>query len=372
MANLILTICSNHKRLKGAVSQYDSSARKITDILPDDMGEKIIDARKRAFEHITKPNRGGRSMAGTPLNKTLVFGPDLNPCEQNQGGIYMPALKRYDGRFFVKFQHAVGDIDDFIRLMSGESDNHLIIVSGLYGLLGPAEPIQRYNCHIPDEPEIKRLWKKDSLLTKLVISYMHKFGINRVFDFMADDSYRHLIDWKLIEKEAYSTVFYPRCHKQIGVDMLPELGRAAGLLLSGQTKIELSNITFGPPVAGIAFSKDEPEWIPAGTTFSKREICAVWALRMATNIDEFMNREKIPEKKSAQLKYRIGVFRSKHNKNEAISKNMDEVNDFRNAVVHRHCYVPRADNLLHIRKCYGKIVKWATKKGYEELEDVDY
>ena len=373
MRNLILTICSNHKHLKGQKEKYDAYARKITDLLPDKK-KRINDARSQAWEYITQQGRSGRSPAGTPANKNLKCGPDINSGSEERNGLYMPALKRYDGRFYTKFRCAVDNIKDSLQRLNNDSADHLLIVSGLYGLLTPSEPIQDYNCDVPDEPEILRLWTKDALLTKLVISYMHEFGINRVFDFMADDSYRHLIDWKSIEENGYGTIFYPHCHNQIGADMLPELGHVAGLLLSEKPKTKLSDIDFNRPVAGITFSSNEPKWIPAGTTVSERETCAVWAIRMVTNIEKILGLERIPKQKPYSVKDRINRFRLQHNKNKSMSNHMNKVNEFRNNVVHKPNYTFGVEIISEVRERYEKIEGWAIKKGgeYAKLEDVDY
>jgi len=262
----------------------------------------------------------------------------------------MPALERYDGRFFGAFQKKIGNVSDFIHKRCEESNDHLLIISGLYGVLTPAEPIQGYNCDIPDEREIRQLWKENNLLTEVIISYIKKFGISRIFDFMADDSYRHLIGWELIREEASCTIFYPRCVQQTGVDMLPEFGCAVAHLLDTQDSMNLSDVTFGTKVGGVTFTNNEPVWIPAGTTFSKREICVVWAIRMMANIDKFQQGREIPQ---------------------WIKNAMDEIRKFRNDVVHEPHFDP-TPRLDEVRERYKQVVNWAKNEGCEELEDVDY
>jgi len=371
MSNLILTICSNHKREKGQAKQYDANARKVADILSPSMQQKLYEARDRAFNHITDSTREGKFPAGRPRNKELKRGPDIDPNSENRDGHYMPALKRYDGRFYKTFKDSVGDVDQCVRRLSNASKNHLLIVSGLYGLLTPTEPIQKYSCDVTDEPEINRIWRDGSLLTKLVISYIHESGITRIFDLMADETYRHLIDWESVDHESYGTVFYARCHNQTGADMLPELGHAAGRLFSEQPEPNWSDIAFNHPVAGITFGSDESEWIP-GVASSKREKLVLWAIPMVKNIEVFLDKEGVhKDPRHYSVANRIVTFRNERNKNVSVAKDMKAVNDFRNKLVHKN-HAPGKPEIQQVKNCYRKIVEWANRRGYQEPEDVDY
>ncbi len=384
MHNLILTICSNYKETKGEVKEYDADARKITDVLPG-MREKINDARSRAFTHITHKDRERewKFFSTVPVNKDLQCGPDINQSSEKLG-LYMPALKRYRERFYTNFGSAIDDIDACIKRLSNPSENHLLIVSGLYGLLAPTEPIQNYNCNVPEERKIKHLWKEGDLLTELVIAYMNECKIDRVFDFMAEESYRHLIDWeKIEEKTTDSKVFYsvsssPREGEQIGVNLLPRLGSAASLFLSKKPEPSLSDIRFGHTIrpAGIRFRSSPPEWIPAGASLSKRETYAVWALRMVANVGEFLDSEGIQQTNRSgkpSLASRIDLFsRECRAEDKRIGITMFKINRFRNDLVHEYVKSPTPTQIDNARKNYKKIVDWAKGKGYTEPEDVDY
>lgn len=379
MRNLILTICSNHKSDKG--QRYDCfNGQKMMDKLPKEVMRELTDARNWAFDCITK-KRSEKPPVPFSQNKQLKRGPDINPDSENRGGHYLPAVKRYaQGRFYEAFHKVVGDVDNFIHRLDAQSDDHLLIVSGLYGLLTPAEPIQNYSCDVSDERDIKRLWKENSLLTSLIVAYIRAHKIVRVFDFMADDSYRHLIDWESIQKETRKT-FYSHCHKkiggkQLGADMLPELGEAAGLLLTGKWKKGLSEIEFNDEVQGVYLRNKQPEWIPAGITPSKREACAVWAMRMVANIGHFLDEEGLAkETKVYTLHLRIKDF---ERINLRIAVTMDGIRKFRNNVVHHHWYDPAIYDIASARKNYIKILNWAKarakKRGDEciEVEDVDH
>ena len=382
MSNLILTICSNQKRSNDEAQKYNTKARSITRILPDNMREKLVTARALAFFHITKENREWKFFSTAPSNKELKRkrGPDIFPEIQQGDAVYLSALKRYNGRFYANFQSAIDDdIDACVERMNEPTENHLLIVSGLYGLLTPTELIQDYNCNVPEEPAIKKIWKERDLLTELVIAYMRKCQINRVFDFMAEDSYRHLINWERIERETNCTIFYPvssspREGEQIGVNLLPRLGHAAGLLLSEEPALRLSDVHSRRTVGavGVKFVLESPQWIPAGTSLSKREIYAVWAIRMVATIEKYLENVGIEKKRPYSVEGRIRDFRNEHSEYKEISRHMDAINTFRNEVVHNHEDTHDPATVDKIREHYAKVVKWGEDKGYEEPEDVDY
>lgn len=381
MSNLILTICSNHKCDGG--QEYGSiSGRKMTDMFSENAVavQELTEARNRAFDYITE-ERTEKPPAPISLNRRLRRGPDINPDSKSRGGHYLPAVKRYaKGRFYEAFHKSAGDVDDCIQRLDAQSDDHLLIVSGLYGLLTPTEPIQNYSCDVSDERGIKQLWKENSFLTLLIITYVRAHKITRVFDFMADDSYRHLIDWEFIQKET-GKIFYSHCHKkvggkQLGADMLPELGEVTGLLLTGKWKKGLSKIKFNDVVEDIYFRNKQPEWIPAGITLSKREKCAVWAMRMVANIGRFLDEEGMAkETKTYTLHQRIKDFEKI---NFRIAVTMNEIRKFRNDVVHHHQYVPTISDITSAKQNYIKILNWAKVRAREqgeeciEAEDVDH
>lgn len=104
----------------------------------------------------------------------------------------MPAIHRYQGRFF----QALGEEG---RKKLCQPQRHTLFLSGLYGLLCPMEPIQLYSC--PLLGEVSDMWRKDSLLTELLCTYIDRNGVEKVFDMTALDAYRKLVDWQRIGGE---------------------------------------------------------------------------------------------------------------------------------------------------------------------------
>jgi len=109
MSNLILTICSKAKLPNDTAQKYDVSARTAASVLLDDMRwKKLYETRNRAFQHIENSTRKGGFSAKPPLNEELKHGPDIDHDSQGHEGCYIPALKRYDGKFYPHCENQTG------------------------------------------------------------------------------------------------------------------------------------------------------------------------------------------------------------------------------------------------------------------------
>lgn len=182
-----------------------------------DQGRVLLESRTRVFQRIQD---GASSAQGTPLrdlpyndHTQLVHGPDLGG---NTTGKYLPAMKRYRGRFYEVLDPEEQDV-------LGESPHHWIIVSALYGLLTPKELIQRYSCHtLDDDAEITEIWTRDDLLTSLLLSYVRAFDVGLIVNLMADASYHVLFNWERILGNV--RVLWAFGAQNAGPGLLPALG----------------------------------------------------------------------------------------------------------------------------------------------------
>ena len=126
----------------------------------------------------------GVALPELEYNRRLARGPDFGGgCEAR----YRPAVERYDGRFFLGLG---SDRADALRA----SPHHLLLLSGLYGVLRPFEPIQLYSC--PLDSRVARLWRENGVLTGVLSAYVVERSIERIIDLTAVDAYRGLIDWE--------------------------------------------------------------------------------------------------------------------------------------------------------------------------------
>ena len=184
---LFLTNCSLTKAVGGG-AEYDAS-QAITSALPDPLSARFLERRKDVFERVKNApdfNWQGTPVSALEFNRELSRGKDLGG---RRSVAYLPALDRYQGRFF----QALGAAG---KRRLAESGHHALFLSGLYGLLRPTEPVQLYSC--PLDPQVAELWRKDGLLTDVLCEYIRRFGIARIIDLTAIDVYRQLIDWERI------------------------------------------------------------------------------------------------------------------------------------------------------------------------------
>jgi len=225
---LMLAICSNHKVESSDIVPYQSTWR-VAEFAPGQLADKLYTARRRVRDLITsdKVARDGKLLRDMPFNSNLMNGPDFEGTDAN--GSYLPALQRYDGRFYRELGNTKERGSRSLRIK-----HHLLIVSGLYGLLTPTEQIQCYSCHVPDHPDIARTWVqkvKTDLLTSLIVAYINHFGIVRVFDFMAVDAYRNMVSWEMIRHAVRGNVLHCYSQQFAGPALLPSLGHLANRLL---------------------------------------------------------------------------------------------------------------------------------------------
>ena len=163
-------------------------------------------------------SRDGKPLRSFPFNESLVSGPDFQLQGSTKLGKYLRAAVRYGGRFYV----ALGT--DRLSALTN-APHHVLIVSGLYGLLTPSELIQCYSCHVPDHPDIAKRWTDNDLLSRIILAYIEAYGITKVFDFMAADAYRNLISWEMIRHATKGNVLHCFSKQYAGGALLPSLGQ---------------------------------------------------------------------------------------------------------------------------------------------------
>lgn len=248
---LVLCCCSNRK-LAGETEGYnhDHSPR----VLFGNRGDELLQARAQVRQLMLD---GARSADGTrlndlPHNAELVNGPDFGG---RTSGRYMPAQFRYRGRFYTEVD------PDEIGLL-GESIHHWLIVSALYGLVGPKESIQRYSCHTEDNREITEIWRS-GLLTSLLLHFIRDSDVAVVVDLLADESYHELVDWNKLADHRVK-VLRAYGDQNAGPGLLPALGDFARDTLSFLQADELSSIdtyrTFHSDYEDVALSLEGPPW----------------------------------------------------------------------------------------------------------------
>ena len=218
MSALFVTVCSLTKAT-GGTTAYNQN-KSITTMATKD-AERLATRRDEVRELVKSDEAvdwQGVQLKDLDYNLRLVKGHEFGG---RRDAAYMPALDRYQGRFF----QALGDAE---KARCRSNDNTLIL-SGLYGLLRPSEPMQLYSC--PLKAEVARIWQRDELLTDILRAYARHNDILRVFDLTAMEAYRRLIDWNRVAADGIEVL---HCFDSMaaGASALTSFGRLFRHLLS--------------------------------------------------------------------------------------------------------------------------------------------
>lgn len=230
---LFLSICSLTKS-RGGDTQYDAT-ESITSHLPRTLAQQLLIRREKVRQCVRESKE--LEWQGIPLNQ-LEFNRDLARGPEFGGprtASFLPALDRYQGRLY----QALGP-DRKQRV--AESRHHLLLLSGLYGLLRPLEPIQLYSC--PLKYQIAEIWDGDDLLTDVLCEYVRNQRIAKVVDLTAMDAYRKLIDWNRVSGSGVE-VLHAADSMAAGDYALTSFGRLLGSDLLQRTEDELVNLEHG-------------------------------------------------------------------------------------------------------------------------------
>lgn len=191
--NLFLITCSGTKR-KNSKSHTDYTNSNTIKQTLSHTSEKLLEGRRKALKLITESGiiTDGIKLSEHPYNKQLQVGKDFGGEAVSK---YLEAVYRYNGRFYRELgEHGIYD------LLNSEHD--FLILSGLYGVISPVEPIQLYECNLEELQEFHNNWTQDDLLTNILLDYIENNDITSIVDLTSQHEYRNLIYWKrLYEKE---------------------------------------------------------------------------------------------------------------------------------------------------------------------------
>ena len=240
-AVLFLTTCSLTKR-RGGNTHYDRNDAIAPCLSPELHGRLL--ARRGEVLDLVRENRElkwqGVSLADLEFNHELAKGEDFGG---RRSSTCLPAIDRYQGRFF----QALGESG---REKVREEKHGTLILSGLYGLLRPAEHMQLYSC--PLSAEVAETWDRDSLLTEVLCQYMDRFNVLRAIDLIAIDAYRKLIDWQQV-RDSGTDVLHCFDAMASGESALTSFGMVLASHLLDRTAEELIDLSAGDRIENVMF-----------------------------------------------------------------------------------------------------------------------
>lgn len=220
---LFLGICSLNKSSLSSDEPYQREQSIVARLKDPQAVNLLYQTRKASFDLIIQGDleNGGVLLAKHPLNRDLRRGPDFNGTARAK---YLPAIDRYTGRFYGGKGND-GKSYDLKTNLNG-SPHHLLIISGLYGLLLPQEQIQLYESPLEDRPEIQAIWREDNRLTSLLSAYIRAQGIHLVVNMTGQRAYHELIDWPAIYALPGVRVLHAMANIGPGEDQIKTFGAA--------------------------------------------------------------------------------------------------------------------------------------------------
>lgn len=332
---LVLTICSFGKQEGGDPAHLAHGG--FADGLPARLRDQLISRRDEVRKWLVGRARDhwqGQEVREMAQNARLTRGAEFGGTD---AALYLPAIYRYDGRFYT----ALGDAG---RRAVLESANHFVIISGLYGLLTPAEPIQNYSCPVtPQSASLYKWTRPGATLTDMLVGYARGAGIKRVVGLVPNSVYREMVDWTALKAalgNAPDCVLHAHSRVAAGDAALAKLGKltrdylvrpeAHELIASGKA-MRVANETFvlspsAQPPAG--WPREVPVRIRDLDDEVDRNRRGV--VRLLDRLDPAGpgDRRSIGE--------RIGDIQSRHLLASEYVGHMRTIKDMRNDVVYRH------------------------------------
>ncbi|NQS74568.1 MAG: peroxide stress protein YaaA [Methanoculleus sp.] len=245
---LFLTICSFGKAEEG-FPYYNEGDTICARYLPD-YRDEIVSRRREVFRALSQGKIlfDKADQRNHPYNRDLVRGRDFGGSGE---GFYLPALWRYEGRFYqslkVRGKRAV--------LNSG---HHFLILSGLYGVITPVDPVQLYSIPLYDDDPVQWIWRDSDFLTKVLFDYVRSQGIRRIFDFTGIYYYRDLINWQsfkgmVAESGVECDVLHVFSPVGAGDNALPVFGESIAQQLIHYTEDQLCSINPEESIGNVYF-----------------------------------------------------------------------------------------------------------------------
>lgn len=247
---LIITTCSLHKKQGGG--KYYKNADIGSDI-PEESRNFLINTRNtiRNLLWSGQLKWQGLNTSELEFNNNLAYGEDFGG--EDPSAKYLPAIIRYDGRFY----DALGDEGKKNLILS---PHHVLFLSGLYGLVRPLEPIQLYSCPVEFQDGkslVKDIWTKNDGLTHVLVDYVKKHNIKKIFDFTARKIYRDLINWDFLKTDTSADVYHCFSNMAAGDYALTDFGKFIKSYLINASEDDLLKINGDTLIQGVLFTSDD-------------------------------------------------------------------------------------------------------------------
>jgi pimeloyl-ACP methyl ester carboxylesterase len=262
---LVLIACS-HGKLAGG---NDFAGPAPAGWIPDSaLRQRVISKRSYVYGLLQDAQledgfKRGNNRSHQLSNTHLQPGPDLGGTKViGHEGSYLPAFQRYTGKLYVPVEKT-----SWQHYFQSRDDLHVLIMSGLYGLIEPEEWIQDYDVHLTDSDidtgqTVSSMWSE--LYTKMLQAYIASAQKNRkvrILNLLCDEQYVDAIHWHSLGSAC--TVLHLASPTLRDTALLPAAGTILNRVLANPetmdslvqdtTEYDLSN--FGAPPPALARAK---------------------------------------------------------------------------------------------------------------------
>lgn len=226
--DILLISCSNTK--SDAAGDYYASGDSLVDQLANlEVRQHIFATRNNILVSIQSGYVDGVEFSegnriAKPMNKQLNFGQDIGGLVNER--LYLPAYARYKGRCYQ------ATLNEWKEFLEKKNKPHILIMSGLYGLLLVTDPIQNYDIHLTDvvldkDVSVQSLWKDRELMTEALLSHImwieNNVGpVGNIVDALSELSYQETINWSMVRHRYH--VFHRVFENNAGRNALGNLG----------------------------------------------------------------------------------------------------------------------------------------------------
>jgi cytoplasmic iron level regulating protein YaaA (DUF328/UPF0246 family) len=234
---LILTIDCNHKSIGGNPEYFKDESifsSNIADSLISEIGIK----RQEIFNLLKEEKiRWDKDRNELRINKGLKKGHDFNFQQIDIDAKYLPAILRYKGGFY-------SGLEESGKQSIKNCNHHFLILSACYGLLLPFEPIQYYACQFGDKNEAYKLWTQADFISKVLIDYILKNQISRIFDFTycSVEAFQDCFNWNYIQEKTGVEILHAYHRWNEGDDALFNFGSFFRDFIDTKSQSELLDI----------------------------------------------------------------------------------------------------------------------------------
>ncbi len=245
---LIIVIDSFHKTTDGESPGYDPAGSIHSTRIGAPMKTRITENRQAIYAHLKKNDIlwPGCETEIQKINPQVRFGKDFSGDDGTAR--YLPAICRYGGDLYE------GLGDERNRSVAA-SRHHFLILSALYGLLTPFEPIQNYACQFGNKNLTYDVWTRDHGLSRILADYIQAYGISRVFDFTycSVTAYHEALNWDFIREATGADVLHAYHEYARGDQALKSFGRYIRDSMLNVGEADLMGIQPGTLQKGIHF-----------------------------------------------------------------------------------------------------------------------